>query len=127
MSRGIRFCFLCRTVPQRRRYPRTGQCPICPTDLTVLRIPELLSAHPIVAVVVVFGATILDVNTVGGLEGELKFVLPPVTVTLLVTGVDHAPSSSLTRKDMVWVPAEREEVEKVLAVERIPLMLDVHS
>jgi hypothetical protein len=33
----------------------------------------------------------------------------------------------LTRNDMVWVPAEREEVEKVLAVERIPVMLDVHS
>ena len=58
---------------------------------------------------------------VGGvLEGE-------VTVTLLVTGVDQAPSSSLTRNDMVWVPAEREDVEKVLAVDRIPLMLDVHS
>jgi hypothetical protein len=50
-----------------------------------------------------------------------------VTVTLLVIGLDHAPSSSLTRKDMVWVPAEREDVEKVLAVERIPVMLDVHS
>ena len=33
----------------------------------------------------------------------------------------------MTLKDMVWVPAEREEVEKVLAVERIPVMLDVHS
>ena len=63
------------------------------------------------------------VNGGGGgvLEGE-------VTVKLLVTGLDHAPSSSLTRKDMVWVPAEREEVEKVLAlVLRVPLMLDVHS
>ena len=53
--------------------------------------------------------------------------MPPVTVTLLVTGVDQAPSSSWTRKDMVWVPAEREDVEKVLAVDRIPLMLDDHS
>jgi hypothetical protein len=48
-------------------------------------------------------------------------------VRLLLTGVDHALSSSLTLKDMVWVPAVREEVEKVLAVERIPVMLDVHS
>jgi hypothetical protein len=54
-------------------------------------------------------------------------VLPPDTVTLLVTGLDHAPSSSLTLKDMVWVPEAREEVEKELAVERIPVMLDVHS
>ena len=59
---------------------------------------------------------------VGGVLGE------EVTVTLLVTGVDQASSSSLTRKDMVWVPAEREEVEKVVGGGvRMPLMLDVHS
>ena len=51
-----------------------------------------------------------SMKAVGGvLEGE-------VTVTLLVTGVDHAPSSSWTRKDMVWVPAESEDVEKVVMV-----------
>jgi hypothetical protein len=58
---------------------------------------------------------------VGGVLGEA------LTVTLLVAEADHALSSSLTLNDMVWVPAVREEVEKVLAVERIPVMLDVHS
>ena len=42
---------------------------------------------------------------VGGVLGE------EVTVTLLVTGVDQASLLSLTLKDMVWVPAEREVVE----------------
>ena len=46
---------------------------------------------------------------------------------LSVAGVDQALLLSLTRSDMVWVPGKREEVEKVLAVERRPLMLDVHS
>ena len=63
------------------------------------------------------------VNGCGGVNGW-KERLPSHCWSL---ELDHAPSSSLTRKDMVWVPAEREEVEKVLAVERIPLMLDVHS
>ena len=30
-------------------------------------------AHPIVAIVVVFGAIIVDINAVGGFEGKLKF------------------------------------------------------
>jgi hypothetical protein len=48
-------------------------------------------------------------------------------VRLPVTGTDHALLLSLTFKDMVWVPAEREEVEKALLVLMVPLILDVHS
>ena len=95
--------------------------------LTVLRIPELSSAHPIVAVVVVLGATTVDISAVGGLEGELSSCCHRIPSHCWSPELDQAPSSSLTRKDMVWVPAEREEVEKVLAVDRGPLMLDVHS
>ena len=39
--------------------------------LTVLMDTGAASAHPIVAVVVVLGATTVDVSAVGGLEGEL--------------------------------------------------------
>jgi hypothetical protein len=49
------------------------------------------------------------------------------TVRLWVTAEDHAPSSSCTLKEMVWVPSEREEVLKLAVLAKTPLMDEDHS